>query len=162
MTISLIVAMTKDRVIGKDNKLPWHLPEDLKHFKQVTMGHSIIMGRKTYESIGKALPGRTNIVITRNPNFKAEGVIAVSSLKEAIDYGNQKEEKFIIGGAEIFKEALFFADKIYLTLILDPIAGDTYFPEINWDENFKKVEESGVILSIKNSLPFELITLQRI
>lgn len=131
MKISLIVAAAENGVIGKDNQLLWRLPDDLKRFKQLTLGHPIIMGRKTYESIGKPLPGRTSIVITRSPNYEAEGVLVVDSLEKAIDTARQKEaeEAFVIGGGEIYREALTknLVDKIYLTLVHTEIEGDTFF-----------------------------------
>ena len=137
MIISIIVAMARNRVIGKNNRLPWHLPADLKHFKETTMGHPIIMGRKTYESIGRPLPGRTNIVVTRNPEFRAEGCTVVHSLEEALRAAEEAEEVFVIGGATLYREALPIANRIYLTLVEADIEGDTLFPEIDsdsWEE----------------------------
>lgn len=137
--ISLITSLgTQTRLIGRDGTLPWRIPDDLKRFKALTMGHPIIMGRKTYESIGRALPGRTNIVITRSPDFSAVGVIVTHSLDVALEKAREIEEKeiFIIGGGEIFKQALPIADKLYLTLVDDDIKGDTYFPE--YEKEFTK------------------------
>jgi dihydrofolate reductase len=142
MIISLIVAMSENRVIGVDNKLPWHIPEDLKHFKKVTSGHPMIMGRKTYDSIGRALPNRTNIVITRNAEFHAEHVHRADSLGKAIGIAEEspgKEEIFIIGGGEIFRQSLGVANRIYLTTVHTKIAGDVFFPEI--PPGFMKVKE---------------------
>lgn len=161
MSLSLIVAMSQNRVIGKNNKLPWHLPEDLKQFKKITMGHPIIMGRKTFESIGKPLPGRENIVITRDSSYRAEGIRVTHSLQEAIQSFKVQDELFVIGGADIFKIALPFAHKIYLTLIAKNIEGDTFFPELNWKKEFKKMEESPLLLSEKEKLPYQFITLVR-
>jgi dihydrofolate reductase len=130
--ISFIVAMDEKRVIGKDNELPWHLPADLKYFKQVTMGHPIVMGRKTHESIGRALPGRENIVITRNPDFRAAGCTVFYSAADFVDYSRKQEEEFfVIGGAEIFRETFPYADRLYITLIHDQFAGDTFFPDFH-------------------------------
>lgn len=132
--MSLIVAMTENRVIGVENRLPWNIPEDLKRFKKITSGHPIIMGRKTYESIGRPLPGRTNIVITRQKDYRAEGVIACSSLREALDWANRapgSDEIFVIGGGEIFKQALPLTDRIYLTIVEWPFEGDAYFPDFD-------------------------------
>ncbi|WP_258103622.1 dihydrofolate reductase [Marinoscillum sp. MHG1-6] len=143
MTISMIAAMSANRVIGKNNDLPWHLPDDFKYFKDTTSEHVVIMGRKNFESLPpnfKPLPNRTNIVITRNSNYQAEGAIVVNSLREALEEGvkhNEKEEIFIIGGGEIYHLGLAHADKIYLTEIDKEIEGDTTFPELDkgiWKE----------------------------
>ncbi|PHR54776.1 MAG: type 3 dihydrofolate reductase [Arcobacter sp.] len=127
--ISLIAAMAKNRVIGKDNKMPWHLPADLGHFKSVTLGKPIIMGRKTYESIGRALPGRQNIVISSNPSYILEGCDTVTSFEAALELVKDKEEVMIIGGGFLYKEALVQANKLYLTFIDLDIEGDTFFPD---------------------------------
>ncbi|MEI4802102.1 dihydrofolate reductase [Bacillus sp. NPDC077411] len=133
--ISLLVAMDKNRLIGKDNQLPWHLPADLAYFKKVTMGHPIIMGRKTFESIGRPLPGRTNIILTRNQNYEMEGCEVIHSIDDVKKMDEQmNEELFVIGGAEIFKEVLPFADRLYITQIEEVFEGDTFFPEINYNE----------------------------
>jgi len=139
MIQSMIVAMARNRVIGKDNKLPWHLPEDLKHFKDTTMGCPIIMGRKTYDSIGRLLPGRENIIVTRNPELKIEGATVCLSLGEAISHCKTQDldEVFVIGGAQIFNEALSQIDKLYLTVIDKDIEGDTYLPEIDLENEFQ-------------------------
>ena len=136
--IAIVVAADENNVIGKDNQLPWHLPADLRHFKHLTMGHPILMGRKTFESIGKPLPGRTSIVITRQPDYEAEGCVVAHSLEEAIELATQQDEKVcIIGGAEIFKQALAVADTLYFTRIHAIFDGDTFFPEISeqaWEQ----------------------------
>ena len=145
MTLSLIVAMTEAGVIGRDNQLPWHIPEDLKRFKALTTGHPILMGRKTFESIGRPLPGRTNIVVTRNPDWRAEGALAVPGFEEAIQAASRApggEEIFAIGGAAIFREAWPRAERLYLTLIHADVPGDTYFPEIDWARSFEIIDES--------------------
>jgi dihydrofolate reductase len=132
--LSLIVAMTADRVIGVDNHLPWNIPEDLKRFKKITLGHPIVMGRKTYESIGKPLPGRTNIVVTRERAYRVEGGAVVHSLIEGLDWARKSpgaEEVFVIGGSEIFKQALPIAGRIYLTEVSWPFIGDTFFPDFD-------------------------------
>jgi dihydrofolate reductase len=137
MIISLIVAIGEDGVIGNKNQLPWHLPADLKYFKKITSGHTIIMGRKTHESIGKALPNRHNIIITRNINYKSEGVSVFTNIKEAISvaHSNNETECFVIGGAELFKEAMLYSNKMYITHIHQKFEGDVYFnPEYsNWN-----------------------------
>lgn len=127
--ISLIVAHDKNRVIGLNNELPWHLPGDLKYFKEMTMHKPIIMGRKTFESIGKPLPGRRNIVVTRNPGYRANDIETATSLEEAIKIAGDVEEIMIIGGEQIFKESMAIADRLYITEIDHEFQGDTYFPE---------------------------------
>lgn len=133
MLISAIVAMSKNRVIGKDNGIPWYLPADMKYFKKTTMGHHVIMGRKTFLSIGRPLPKRTNIVLTRDPFFVATDVIVASSIKEAINYSlsAKEDEVFIIGGGEIYKQSMQQLDRIYLTQIDIEIEGEVFFPELN-------------------------------
>ncbi len=129
--LSLIVAMSENRVIGVNNHLPWNIPEDLKRFKAITLGHPIVMGRKTFESIGRPLPKRTNIVVTRDKSYRVEGGAAVHSFEEALDWARKAEgaeEIFVIGGSEIFKLALPMAWRIYLTEVEWPFEGDTFFP----------------------------------
>ena len=133
MSLSLIVAMTKNRVIGKDNQMPWHLPADLAWFRQNTTGKPVIMGRKTFESIGRPLPKRTNIVLSRQP-FEHDGVIWKDSLESAVDFVRDSEEIMLIGGGQLFNEYLSQADRLYLTEIQTELDGDTFFPSINWDE----------------------------
>ena len=130
MTISFIVAASENNVIGKDNKLPWCLPIDMRYFKNVIWGMPVIMGRKSFESLGKALKGRTNIVVTRNRKWQAEGTQVVQSIDQAITLATQTDAKeiFIIGGAEIFRSALPSADRIYLTLVHGNFEGDAFFP----------------------------------
>lgn len=130
--ISHIVAMDKHRVIGKDNRLPWHLPADLSYFKKVTMGHAIIMGRKTFESIGRPLPGRENVIVTRNRSFQAEGCTVIHSIEEVLQFADKRnDEVFVIGGAELFQATLPFADRLYITKIEASFPGDTFFPEFD-------------------------------
>lgn len=130
--ISLIVAMDKDRVIGVENRLPWHLPADLKRFKELTMGHHVIMGRKTFESIGKPLPGRTNVIVTRQHDYHVEGCKVVHSLDAALMLTRGDAEAFVIGGGELFAHALEFADKLYLTEIDIQVGkGDAHFPVLD-------------------------------
>ena len=143
MKLSMIVATAQNRVIGRDNALPWYLPNDLKYFKHTTLGKPVIMGRKTYESIGKPLPGRTNIVITRQTDYLPEGVKVVHSVAEARDLAESvclidgQEEAMIMGGAEIYTLALPDADRLYLTEVHADVDGDAYFPEYDkteWQE----------------------------
>ena len=131
--INIIVTMSKNRVIGDSNTLIWHLPEDLKRFRQLTTGNTIVMGRKTYESIGKPLPNRRSIIITRDPDYSVEGCEVVNSLEEALLLSNS--DCFIIGGGEIYRQVIDIADRIYLTLINKEFEGDTSFPELkDWVE----------------------------
>ncbi len=134
MIISIIVAVAENNAIGYDNHLLWHISEDLKRFKSLTTGHHIIMGRKTYESVGKPLPGRINIVISRQANYNVEGCLVAKSLEEALELAKLDSEVFIIGGGEIYKQSLQIADKVYLTRVHAGFAGDTFFPELNLSE----------------------------
>lgn len=135
MKISLIVAMASNRVIGLNNKMPWHLSADLKRFKQITLGAPILMGRKTFESIGRPLPGRANIILSRNPAYEQDGCIVVNDLETALWTGGRHgDELFVIGGADLYREMLPRADRLYMTEIKRAFAGDTFFPEWNPDE----------------------------
>ena len=129
--ISLIVAMAKNRVIGASGAIPWHLPEDLRRFKRLTMGHHLVMGRRTFESIGRLLPGRTSVIVTRQPRFSVPGAIVAHSFEEAIRACGDDEEIFVIGGAELFRSALPLADRIHLTVVDAEPAGDTFMPEFD-------------------------------
>ena len=153
--ISFMWAQDKNGVIGKDNQLPWHLPEDLKHFKRTTMGHPIVMGRKTYESIGKPLPGRENIVLTRDRQFRAEGCIVLHSIDQLYDWINRYDgEVFITGGAHIFQLLLPVAERFYVTKIAESFAGDTYFPSIDWSQ-WELVTSKKGIKNEKNPYDYE-------
>ena len=146
--LAIIVAAAENGVIGKNNALPWHLPEDLRYFKRVTMGKPIVMGRKTFESIGRPLPGRTNIVISRNPQFLAEGVKVAASLDEALRLaGNVAlidgvEELVVIGGTEIYRTAIPRANRLYITEVHATVDGDALLPEINWEHWAEVARES--------------------
>lgn len=159
MIISLIAAMAENRVIGRDNAIPWHLPDDLKRFREITMGHTVIMGRKTFESIGKPLAGRKNLIITTNPDYRAEGCIVAHSLRDALVKCADSGEAFICGGGEIFREALPLASRIYLTVVHDEFDGDTYFPDIPedfcevWRENMEKPIPHSFVLYEKKHIP---------
>lgn len=158
MRIAIIAAMAHDRVIGKDNQMPWHLPEDLRHFKQMTLGKPVVMGRKTFESIGRPLPGRHNIVISRQSDYAPEGVTRVSSFKEAVEAAGNCEELVVIGGGQLYREILPQADRLYLTEIDLQVEGDTRFPEWN-DGSWQQVyEESGRGV---NGLGFRFINMIR-
>jgi dihydrofolate reductase len=159
--ISFILAMDENRVIGKNNQLPWHLPGDLKFFKRVTMGHPIAMGRKTHESIGRVLPGRENIIITRQADFQSEGCTVLHSVEEFISYcQNQDDEIFVIGGAEIFKATFAFADRLYITLIHEEFEGDTFFPEYP-EQEWELVSCENGIRDEKNPYDYEFRIYQR-
>ena len=151
MIISLLVAADEGNVIGKDNQLPWHLPNDLKYFKNLTWGLPIVMGRKTFESIGKPLPGRKNIVITRNKNYAADGVVVVHTIDAAVSAAKEEgaKEIFIIGGAEIFNSVFETADRIYLTRIHHRFEGDVFFKEVSAPQ-WQLVKEQRVEPDEKN------------
>jgi len=137
MTVTIVVAMGSDGVIGVDGDMPWHLPADLAHFKRATLGHPMIMGRKTYESIGRPLPGRTTIVVTGQPDWSAEGVQVAASFGQALDEALALDpDVFVVGGAQIYAEALGHGvvDRLVVTHIDAAPAGDTYFPDLNWSE----------------------------
>ena len=129
MIVSLVAAMSENRVIGKEGGLPWRLPRDLQHFKRLTIDHTVIMGRKTFAEVKRPLANRRNVVITRNPEFRPHGVTVVPSLEEALALGATEDEVFVIGGGEIYRLALPRADRIYLTVVHAVVEGDTYFPE---------------------------------
>ena len=137
MIVSLVAAASENNVIGKNNTLIWRMPADMKFFKNLTMGHTVVMGRKTYESMGKPLPGRKNIIITRNKEYKADGCVVFGSFSDVLEYCKAEDEIYVIGGAEIYHQLMNSADKIYLTRIHHNFAGDAYFPEIpnsEWEE----------------------------
>ena len=164
MIKSIMVARSDNRVIGKDNDLVWHMPADLKYFKETTMGHYAIMGRKTYEAVDKPLPGRTNVIITRQPDYHREGCIVVHSLEEALALGkdNGQQEVFILGGSQIYELTLEqdLADRIYLTEIKAEFEGDSYFPELDaakWKEAKREEHEPDE----KNPHPYAFVVLER-
>lgn len=136
MNIALIAAVSENGVIGRDGGIPWHLPEDLQLFKRLTMGHHLIVGRKTFESIGKPLPGRKMIVLSRQPNYSVEGVITAASLQNALEIARKagEDEVFIAGGAAVYARALPLADRFYLSRVHANVKGDAFFPEFNLDE----------------------------
>jgi dihydrofolate reductase len=154
MQLSLIVAYAQNNVIGRDNTLPWKLPSDLAHFKRTTLGHPVIMGRKTWESLGRPLPGRRNIVISRNPLYEAAGAQCVASLALAIEAVRDAEHAFVIGGAQIYQEALPFAQKIIATEVQAHIEGDAFFAPLdkkNW------TEISRISYPPENGLSFDVV-----
>lgn len=165
MIISLIAAVTENHVIGKDNDLPWHLPDDMKFFMETTKGHHVIMGRKNYDSLPvkyRPLPNRHNIVVTRQKNFTAPGCDIVNSLEEAIAISRKADEQevFIIGGAEIFNQSMNLADRLYITEIKTTLDGDTFFPVINkneWKETMRKPHE----VDARHAYAFDFVTYER-
>ena len=160
--ISLIVAMDKYRLIGRENQLPWHLPQDLAYFKRVTMDHKIIMGRKTFESIGRPLPGRENIIVTRDTTYTQQGCTILNSIEEIIELSsNSDEELFVIGGAEIFKDILTVSDRLYITEIDHEFEGDTFFPERK-ESDWKKISVGKGIKDEKNPYNYQFVVYEKI
>jgi len=143
MKISLIVAMASNRAIGLNNQMPWHLSADLKRFKKITLGSPILMGRKTYESIGRPLPGRANIIISRNPSYSQPGCLVFNDIEKALESCGDSEEVFVIGGSDFYKSMLPVADTLYLTQIHQDFPGDTFFPEID-SEQWIEVEREDI------------------
>ncbi|QKJ30549.1 dihydrofolate reductase [Mucilaginibacter mali] len=159
MIISAVVAIAENNAIGKNNQLLWHLPNDLKHFKRITSGHTVIMGRKTYDSVGRPLPNRRNIIITRQ-NIEIPGCEVVGSVDEAIALCAGEEEVFIVGGAEIYKLAMPQTDRIYLTIVHQSFNADAYFPQID-DNEWAETEREDHGTDEKHAIPYSFITLQR-
>ena len=160
MLVSIIAAMDRNRLIGNKNQLPWHLPADLAHFKRVTMGKPIIMGRKTYESIGRPLPGRTNIVLTRSSDFSAEGVLTANTLEQALNHVSAEDEVMIIGGSTIYELTLPEADRLYLTYVEDSFEGDAWFPDFDL-EQWSIVASEEHSADEKNSSAYRFVTYAR-
>ena len=160
MKISIVVAMAANRVIGRDNGLPWHLPADLKHFKETTMGKPILMGRRTWESIGRPLPGRTSIVITRDQDYAAPGCVVVNSIEAALQAAGQQEEVMVIGGAEFYRQVLPRTGTIYLTQIHADIEGDTFFPELD-EAEWRETARVDCEADERNPYEYSFITLER-
>lgn len=159
--LSLIAAAARNNVIGKGNALPWSLPDDLKHFREVTAGHTVIMGRKTFESIGQPLPKRRNIVITRQEDYRPEGVEVFASLDAAIAALPVGEEFFVIGGGEMFRQALPIADRVYLTRVDTDVEGDAFFPPLESDK-WREVSRRDGVVDEKNALPHTFLIFDRI
>jgi dihydrofolate reductase len=164
--LAVIVAAAENGVIGADNKLPWHLPEDLRYFKRITMGKPIVMGRKTFESIGRPLPGRTNIVISRNPGFSAEGIRVVASLEDALALAAEvaaaegAQEVMVIGGAQVYQRALEQAQRLYLTRVHATVEGNAYLPELVW-ENWVERSRERHPASAENPYDYSFIIYDR-
>jgi dihydrofolate reductase len=159
MIVSIVVAIAENYAIGKNNQLLWHMPADLKHFKNITSGHTVIMGRKTYDSVGKPLPNRRNIIVTRQ-DIKIEGCEVVKSIEDALALCANEDEVFIVGGAEIYKLAMSKTDRIYLTIIHHSFDADTLFPEIDYME-WKETAREDHQPDEKNKFPYSFITLER-
>lgn len=155
MILSIIAAMAENRVIGRDNKMPWDLPADRKHFHAVTRGHPVILGRKTFESIGRPLSHRKNIVLTRQRDYRAEGVVIAHDLESAFEACAGADEAFVCGGEEVFHETITLVDRIYLTVIHRPVQGDACFPEI--PAYFQEVERREV----EDVMPYAIVLYQR-
>ncbi len=164
LRLSLLVAMAKNRVIGRDNKLPWHLPADLKHFKFLTMGQTIVMGRKTYESIGRPLPGRANIIVTRQTGYEVPGAIVVNTIDDALliceRTGSINGENFIIGGEELYRQTLKICQRIYITEIQRDFEGDVFFPEFDPNE-WEETQRDRHISENDTNLEYHFVVLDR-
>ena len=162
MRVSAIVAVAKNGVIGKNNNIPWHLSTDLKFFKRTTLDHHVIMGRKSFQSIGKPLPKRTNIIITRDPFFIATGCITTHSIEEALGvaYDNGEEEAFIIGGAQIYELSIPYLDKLYYTEIDAEPEGDVFFPELDWSQ-WTLSSQKDYPAGERDDHPFSIKTFER-
>jgi dihydrofolate reductase len=158
--LSLIVAMSRNGVIGHQGRIPWHLPAELQLFKRITMGHHLIMGRKTWESIARLLPGRTSVIVSRNPDLAVPGAIVTDSLRAAISVCFDDEEVFVIGGAEVFAEALPLADRLYLTVVDVEVAGDTVMPRLDMAE-WTAVETEEIAADARNPFPFTFSRYER-
>ena len=160
MRVSLIAALAQNGVIGRDNQLPWRLRADLQHFKRLTMGKPIIMGRRTWESIGRALPGRTNIVVTRDTALRAEGGVVVHSIEQALEAAGNSDEVFIIGGANLYAQTLPLADRLYLTRVKAEVAGDSWFPELVPGE-WREVRRDSIGADEHNEYACDFVVLER-
>ncbi|MGV3591125.1 MAG: type 3 dihydrofolate reductase [Gammaproteobacteria bacterium] len=166
MKVSLIVAMSQNRVIGRENQMPWHLPDELQYFKRVTMGKPVLMGRNTFESIGKPLPGRPNIVITRNTDYEVDGISVVNSVEDALDLAEQltehdaNAEAMVIGGAQIFAATFPRADLLYLTIVQAEVEGDVFFPEFPAEE-WRLVSREERDANERNPYPYSVLVLER-
>jgi len=158
--ISVIAALAKNRVIGIENRLPWRLPEDLAHFKALTLNHPILMGRKTFESLGRPLPGRTNIVITRNANYRPEGCLVADSLHAAIALCGDADEVFFIGGADLYAQAIPLADRLYLTEVNNEAEGDAWFPEYD-KRAFREISRESHMGGKGDALRFDFVVYER-
>ncbi len=161
MTVSIIAALSTNNVIGRNNRLPWHVSADLKRFKALTAGHHLLVGRKTFESFDRLLPGRTIVVITRDRDFAADGVLTAPSVERAIELARLDPELFIGGGAQIFEQTIHRADRMYLTRIHAEIEGDTFFPEFDDVTEWNLVDVEHHEADEKNDYPYSFLTYER-
>lgn len=161
MMISMIVAVSSNSVIGRDGDLPWHMPADLKRFKRLTMGHHLIIGRRTWDEVGAPLPGRIMVVVTRDTEFRVDGATVVHSLDEALQVVEGDDEVFIAGGGEIYRQALPLADRVYLTRVHAEIDGDTTFPELE-EEEWRLVDREDHGSDDRNPYPYSFLTYDRV
>jgi dihydrofolate reductase len=166
ISVAIIVAMGENQVIGIDNQLPWHIPEDLKYFKSTTMGKPIVMGRKTFDSIGRPLPGRTNIVVTRNQHYAAEGVRVAHSVDQALAMAQLEaqasgvSEVMVIGGAQLYADCLPIADRLYITKVHASVEGDAFFPNLNWDD-WQELDRKDFTANDSNIYNYSFMTIVR-
>ena len=160
MRIALIAAMAENHVIGRNNQLPWRIPADLKHFKVLTMGKPIIMGRKTYESIGRPLPGRDNIVLTGDVTYRAEGCEVVHSIAQALQVAGTVEEAMIVGGSDLYRQTIGDADRLYLTLVKAEVEGDAWFPEID-SRQWREIKREAHRADDSNQYDYAFVVLER-
>lgn len=160
MIVSLIVAMSENRVIGRDGDMPWRLSADLRRFRNLTMDHTIVMGRRTWESIGRLLPGRKTVIISRNPDFSVDGATVAVNLNDALQTVSGESEVFVIGGGEIYRVALPIANRMYVTRVLAQIEGDTTFPEVDWGQ-WTRAESEVHSADEKNNYDFVFETWER-
>lgn len=158
--LSLIVAISQNRVIGRDNAMPWHLPDDLKYFRRVTKGNPVIMGRKTHESIGRPLPQRQNIVVSRDPNYHTVGCSVVGSLEAALATAEPGKEAFIIGGAALYRQSLSMVDRVYLTEVRATVEGDTFFPELG--NQWQEVSRQPHLADSEHVFAFDWVVLEQV
>ena len=158
--IAIIAALARNRVIGRGNRLPWHLPDDLRHFKRLTLGRPIIMGRRTWESLPGLLPHRTHVVVTRDPDYRAKGAVVVRSLEEALAVAGG-EEALVVGGAQLYALALPRASRLYLTLVDAQVEGDAFFPEID-PAAWREVAREPHAADERHAYPFAFVTLERV
>lgn len=158
--ISILVAIARNGVIGKNNRLPWHLPADLRYFKALTMGHHIVMGRKTFESIGRLLPGRTSVVVSRQRDYRVQGAVMAGSVEEALAACEGDSEVFIVGGAGLFRQCLDRAGRLYITEILEEFDGDVFFPEYNRDE-WEETSRAKHRLDGRDGLEYDFVVYDR-
>jgi len=161
MRISLIVAISENNVIGRGGRLPWHLSADLKRFKRLTMGHHLVMGRRTFESIGRLLPGRTTVVLTRNADYRVEGAVVAGDFADAVASISGDDEVFVIGGQEIYRLALPHVSRMYVTAVHANVEGDTHFPDVRWDD-WALIEDERFAADENNDYDYSFRVFERI